>query len=189
MIVKVNSFVRRQKKNTGKTYSLKLSFEDIAQHAQNQMLKGEFVDGYRDGVRVVFANKTIINKFICPYVKIDQNTKLKASLISRLKGEDPYIKITALSGIPLKTGSVEIICYRNDVLKENGENSTTADWELVSFHAIPAGLDRMPMGPVTMMRNQLGLKGGTKAFYKSDSWAESVRFWQKYAPIEKSEGK
>ena len=45
----------------------------------------------------------------------------------------------------------------------------------------------MPMGPITMMRNQLELNGGTKAEYSSDEWAESVRFWQTYAPIEPSE--
>jgi hypothetical protein len=37
---------------------------------------------------------------------------------------------------------------------------------------------------VTMMRNQLNLMGGTKASYSSSDWAESVNFWQKYAPLE-----
>ena len=32
-----------------------------------------------------------------------------------------------------------------------------------------------------MMRNQLQLTGGTKAEYSTEEWAESVRFWQKYA--------
>ena len=43
----------------------------------------------------------------------------------------------------------------------------------------------MPMGPVTMMRNQLELPGGTKGIYTSKEWAESVYFWQKYALKEK----
>jgi len=43
----------------------------------------------------------------------------------------------------------------------------------------------MPMGPVTMMRNQLELSGGTKAQYSSEQWAESVNFWQKYAVLHK----
>ena len=34
--------------------------------------------------------------------------------------------------------------------------------ELIAFHAIPEGIDKMPMGPITMMRNQLELPGGTK---------------------------
>jgi hypothetical protein len=39
------------------------------------------------------------------------------------------------------------------------------------------------MGPITMMRNQLELEGGTKAFYSSEEWAESVRFWQEFASL------
>jgi hypothetical protein len=42
----------------------------------------------------------------------------------------------------------------------------------------------MPMGPVTMMRNQLELPGGTKANYSTDEWAHSVEFWQQYAALE-----
>ena len=30
------------------------------------------------------------------------------------------------------------------------------------------------------------LIGGTKAKYSSDEWAESVQFWQKFAPIDPS---
>ena len=82
---------------------------------------------------------------------------------------------------------LEYILYRQDVLKENNEQSTDADWELISIHAIPEGVDKLPMGPVTMMRNQLELKGGTKANYSSEEWAEAVRFWQNYAALEVSE--
>jgi hypothetical protein len=42
------------------------------------------------------------------------------------------------------------------------------------------------MGPVTMMRNQLELKGGTKAHYSSEEWAEAVKFWQEYAALNDS---
>ena len=86
----------------------------------------------------------------------------------------------------MKTGSVDLILYRHDVLAENDEESTDAEWELISVHAIPEGVDKLPMGPVTMMRNQLELPGGTKAQYSSDEWAEAVRFWQQYAALDNS---
>ena len=41
----------------------------------------------------------------------------------------------------------------------------------------------MPIDPVTMMRNQLNLIGGTKARYSTEEWAKSVLFWQKYASL------
>ncbi|HDY75120.1 MAG TPA: DUF3228 family protein, partial [Candidatus Marinimicrobia bacterium] len=66
------------------------------------------------------------------------------------------------------------------------EHTTNCEWELISIHAIPEGVDTLPMGPVTMMRNQLEMPGGTKAHYTSEEWAESVRFWQQYAAISKT---
>jgi hypothetical protein len=90
-----------------------------------------------------------------------------------------------LNGRPINAGRVEFILYRHDVLAENNEHTTEADWELVSINAVPEGIEELPMKPVTMMRNQLQLKGGTAAQYSSDKWAESVRFWQQYAPIER----
>ena len=79
---------------------------------------------------------------------------------------------------------MELILYRHDVLVESDEQSTDAEWELISIHAVPEGVKELPMGPVTMMRNQLELPGGTKAHYSSEEWAEAVRFWQKYAALE-----
>ena len=128
-----------------------------------------------------------VNQFVCPFVKIDENTKLISSIVRRQKGEALYIQTRAKNGTPLKAGRVEYILYQHDVLAENDEQSTDADWELISIHAIPEGMERLPMGPVTMMRNQLELKGGTKAHYSSEEWAEAVRFWQNYAALKVSE--
>ena len=178
--VGVNEFVKRQQKNTGKTYSV-LTFDEIAQHAEEKLNNNNFQNGYRDGVVIINVDSHLINKFICPFVKINANSILKAEVSKRRENEDNYIRIKAKNGIPLKTGSVEIILYRKDVLKETQENTTSADWELISFHALPNGIEKLPMGPVTMMRNQLGLTGGTKGNYSSKEWAESVKFWQEYS--------
>ena len=128
----------------------------------------------------------MIHHFICPFVKITEETKLKAEIIRRRPEEEPYIQIRALNGSPLKTNSVELILYRNDVLAETYEDTTDSDWELISFHAIPKGVIDMPMGPTTMMRNQLQLQGGTKAYYEPEKWARSVRFWQQYAVLDET---
>ena len=42
------------------------------------------------------------------------------------------------------------------------------------------------MGPVTMMRNQQELPGGTRAKYSSEDWAKSIEFWQHYAALDSS---
>ncbi|MBT4783775.1 MAG: DUF3228 family protein [Candidatus Marinimicrobia bacterium] len=182
--VAVNDFVKRQIKGSGKTYSNTLSFEQIAVDAQQQMQASNFLEGYREGVRIVKGSKEYARCFICPYVKIDANTELVSKMVTRQKGEIPYIQTRAKSGTPLKAAYIEYILYRHDVLLENNEHSTNIDWELISIHAIPEGIKKMPMGPVTMMRNQLELPGGTKARYSSEEWAESVKFWQEFAALE-----
>ena len=153
--VSVNVFVKRQIANSGKTYAEGISFEKIAQHAEEQLKNGHYRKGYRDGVVLVQVDNKLVHHFICPFVKITEETKLKATVLRRRPQEEPYIQMRALKGSTLKTGSVDLILYHHDVLKETNEESTDADWELISFHAVPEEIDNMPMGPVTMMRNQL----------------------------------
>ena len=182
--VSVNDFVCRQTKDSMKSYTENLSFDEIAIHAQRQLACGNYKPGYRDGVKIVQVEDKLLHHFICPFVQISDETKLRAVVTRRRPNEAPYIQIRALNGTPLKTGSVDLILYRHDVLAETDEQTSDTDWELISFHAIPEGIHDMPMGPVTMMRNQLQLTGGTKAYYKSEDWAESVNFWQGYAMLD-----
>ena len=182
--VSVNEFARRQVKGNGKTYADGLTFEEIASHGEEQLKQGHYTEGYRDGVVIVQVDKKLTHHFICPFVRISDGTKLKAVVTRRRSKEAPYIQIRALNGIPLKTGSVDLILYRHDVLAETDEQTSDTNWELISFHAIPECVHDMPMGPVTMMRNQLQLTGGTKAYYESDDWAKSVKFWQEYTILD-----
>ena len=182
--VSVNELVRRQVKGSGKTYADTLTFEEIASHGEEQLKQGHHKQGYRDGVIIVQVEDKLLHHFICPFVQISDETKLRAVVTRRRPNEAPYIQIRALNGTPLKTGSVDLILYRHDVLAETDEQTSDTDWELISFHAIPEGIHDMPMGPVTMMRNQLHLTGGTKAYYESEDWAESVNFWQGYAMLD-----
>ena len=106
---------------------------------------------------------------------------MESTIKRRRKNEELYISTKAINGQPVEIGSVDLILYRHDVLKETNENDTNIYWELIAFQAIPKGIKHMPMGPITMMRNQLCLPGGTKGNYSSEEWAKSVNFWQKYA--------
>ena len=182
--VGVNDFVRRQIEGSGKTYSKSMTFDEIAKHAEEQMIRNAFAEGYRKGVSVVNADNSIIDNFICPFVLIKQDTLLISKFVKRQENEEPFIQTRALNGSLLKTGKVELILYRHDVLKENNENTTKAEWELISINSVPEGIDKMPIGPVTMMRNQFNLNGGTKAFYSSNEWANSVRFYQQFAILD-----
>ena len=184
--VSVNDFVRRQIKESGKTYATGLTFKEISSHAEEQLIKGHYTEGYRDGVILVQVAPKLIHHFICPFTKITEKTTLEAKMVRRRPEEEPYIQMRALNGIPLNTNLVDLILYHHDVLAETNDHSSNAEWELISFHAIPEGIEKMPMGPVTMMRNQLQLPGGTKATYESEKWADSVKFWQEYVVLDKN---
>ena len=88
--VSVNDFVRRQIAGSGKTYSPLLSFEQIATHASEQLDKGDFKQGYRDGVIIVNADPDYAVQFRCPFVEINKDTKLKAEFVCRRENEEPY---------------------------------------------------------------------------------------------------
>ena len=129
MKVAVNNFVRRQNKNSGKTYSDELSFEFFAKHAEEKLKKNEFENGYRDGVIIVRLDDHYVDKVFCPYVKINKDSKLIAKYVKRRLDEEPYIQIRSLNGEPLQAGVVNLILYRHDILVENNEHTTNADWE------------------------------------------------------------
>ena len=105
-------------------------------------------------------------------------------MVKRRDQEQGYIQTRLANGKYSLPSKVELILYSNLVLTENNENSSDSDWELISINSYPEGVKYLPMKPVTMMRNQLELEGGTKAFYSSKEWAESILFWQKYASIQ-----
>lgn len=116
--VGVNDFVFRQKEGSGKSYTNKLSFQEIADHADHQMELDLYQEGYRKGVRIIDVDSSLTNKFICPFVRIEKNTKLLARYVQRREDEDLYIQIRAQSGEPLLAGKVELILYHHDVLSE-----------------------------------------------------------------------
>ena len=182
--VLASDFVKRQTKESGKTYAETMTFNEIAKIAENSLNTGNFIQGYRDGVVLIQLDSDAKNDFICPLVEINEDTKLSAKCVKRREGEENYIQIRALNGESLKTDKVDLVLYRRDVLEETNEQSTDGDWELIAFMAKPKNV-KMPIGPVTMMRNQLQKPGGTKGTYATEQWADSVDFWQRFAILER----
>ena len=183
--VGISNFIKNQIKRSGKTEIVNISLNEVAEYAEKKLNQKKFKQGYRDGVIIIESTNLIFcQNFICPIIKIDKNTRFCTKVTKRRPEELNYIQIKALNGKRLKTVCVELILYRKDVLEETNENSTNSDWELIAFHAIPDGIEKLPMKPVTMMRNQLQLPGGTKAYYSSEEWAESIHFWQQYSLID-----
>jgi len=56
---------------------------------------------------------------------------------------------------------VDIVIYAKEVLEEDGDNCTGADYDIVSINGRLAK-DPPPIDPMTLVRNWLHLKGGTE---------------------------
>ena len=92
--------------------------------------------------------------------------------------EDPMLAVRAPASLKAPALKVKVICYSHGLLGD--EASTAADFELVTIVAEPFE-EPAPMPPVTMARNFLGLKGGTKGEFSAEDFAKSIIFWAQHA--------
>lgn len=94
----------------------------------------------------------------------------------RTEGEHPFIQIRARGGCKLPATSVGIILYSKSKLAVRGENSSDADWEVVSINAQRDDSDEPPT-PTTILRNARGYPGGTPTEYTLDQILDSIEYW------------
>lgn len=144
------------------------SFTDLVELVAENFEKG--TPGYRDGIMLV---PVPAEGFFSGVVQVTADTPLKAEFSARRKGEDPYVQVVALGGEKLPARVVEIVCYRHDVLAADGDNSTEAEWEIISINARTTEGPE-PLTPMAMARNFLGMPGGTKAEYTAQQFAEAI---------------
>lgn len=155
--------------------------------------------GYRDGVILV---NVPTDGFVTGIVKLVETvrfnesphshrpgTKLVGCLMARRPGEAPRKMVKAIpTGRALLAKSVQIVLYRNDVLAEDGDNSTHLEdgvaWEVISVNASPYE-EPTPIAPDALIANHLHLDGGTDSKMTDEQFVvalrESVKFWNEHA--------
>jgi hypothetical protein len=133
--------------------------------------------GYRDGVVLV---RVPAEGFFSGLVQLEPGDDLVAEFKSRRPGEDAFVNVRALKD-PQPAGHVEVVLYSHAVLAEDNEASDDdpESWEVISVNAQPKAGD-VPMDPMTMARNFLGLAGGTKAAFTPEQFAQSILFWSRH---------
>jgi len=168
--IAVSDFVKRQTPESkfshfGGTWDelLKMVYANFSKHRQ----------GYRDGVVLVSLDPA---NFFCGMVQATKDTKFKVKFEPRREGEAPFIQVLAEGATKIPAKRVEIVLYRHDVLMEGKEASSEAEWEIISVNAHPTE-EEEKMHPLTMARNYLCLKGGTKGDYTARQFAESIIYW------------
>lgn len=171
-LVKCSNFVKRQTAKSSFSY-FQGSWEELEDLvAQNFALCR---DGYREGVKLIPVPE---KGFFTGLVAVTPETELVAKYGPRQPGEDSIITVYA-KGPKAPAKHVDIVVYSRAALAENQENSTDADWEIISINARITEIPT-PMDPVTMMRNHLNLPGGTKGTFSADDFATGILFSTKY---------
>lgn len=181
--VACGEFVKRQTPESGYSH-FDGTWEQLERIVEYHMALPAFVTlGYRDGVILVSLNEEDnmpgdAAHFYSAIVKLDENTKLTANYAPRRLGEDPFLRVSAKAKKQL-ANYAQVVLYRHDVLAENNERETDAEWEIVCIKARLTE-EEEPMDPYTMARNFLHLKGGTKGDFSAEDFAKSIVYWNNH---------
>jgi len=96
----------------------------------------------------------------------------------RTPGEEPRIWLRSLnqdgSRAAHRPKRVEAVLYPHAMLAENNEQSTDADWELITFLGYPTE-EPEPMDPWTMCYNHFELPGGTATGWSDAEFTAELR--------------
>jgi hypothetical protein len=173
--VAAGEFVKRQTPESGFSH-FEGSWETLEKMTENVMRFPHCVrQGYKDGVLLVDLDPF---QFRSAIVRLDEKSKISATYSPRRLGEAPFIRLGVKANKqPAKYASV--VLYRADVLEENNERQTDAEWEIVCVKARVTE-EEEPMDPYTMARNFLHLKGGTKGDFTAEQFAQSIVYWNNH---------
>lgn len=176
--VACGDFVKRQTPESGYSH-FNGSWNELEELTALIMIQspGAIVPGYRDGV-VLVEFQTSAYMFSSAIVKLNTESNIKANYAPRRLGEDPFIRVSAKAEKQVAKYA-SVVLYRHDVLAENNERETDAEWEVVAIKARVTE-EEEPMDPYTMARNFLHLKGGTKGDFTAEQFAKSIVYWNNH---------
>ncbi len=160
-VVGVSEFVKRQTESSVFTH-YKGSWSDLANRTVEEFEAGNFTESYRDGVVLVRMPKHEASLFkTFDAYPMFEGMKLDAqwAKIPGREHEPAKLQVKILEP-KIPCNYVDIVLYRKDVLEEDKDNVTGADWDIVSINGRLAK-NPPPIDPMTLVRNWLHLKGGT----------------------------
>lgn len=181
--VAAGEFVKRQTPESGYSH-FEGTWEELADVAEAYINTGLCTPGYKDGVVLVSIperdgfGKPLLNRFRSAIVDLKEDSQLTANYAPRRLGEDPFIRVSAKAKKQVAKHA-SLVLYRHDVLDENDERETSAEWEIVAIKARVTE-EEEPMDPYTMARNFLHLKGGTKGDFTAEQFAKSIVYWNNH---------
>lgn len=178
----VTEFVRRQTPES-KYDHFEGSWEELIALVKENWDRRK-VSPHNGGVMLVPIPEALAGRFYAGVVEVTPDLALKAEFSPRVPGEDAFIQVSAMGCGKTPAKRVEIILYSHETLDKDGDAPPTreADYYIVSVNAY-CGLEEEPMSPMTMARNFLGLKGGTRPEvpYTAEEFARSIVYWSRHA--------
>jgi hypothetical protein len=158
----VSEFVKRQTEDSQYTH-YQGNWDDLARKTEEQYLKGAYSQGYRDGVLLVHMPQSEAPHFwTYTGYPMFEGMALSAEW-AREQGrehEPPRLQVKILEP-KTRCRFVDIVTYRRDVLEEDGDLTTGAEWDIVSING-RINQEPVPMDPLTIVRNWMHLPGGTE---------------------------
>lgn len=173
--VACSEFVKRQTKESGYSH-FEGTWEQLESLVETHLCHNLYRPGYRDGV--ILVDIVPAWRFYSSIVELNEVSKLVANYAPRQEGEDPFVRVAA-KGTKQVAKHVSIVLYRHDVLAEDNDRSSEAEWEIIAIKA-RTSKEEEPMDPYTMARNFLHLKGGTKGDFTAEQFAKSIVYWNNH---------
>ena len=169
-----SEFVRRQTATSEHT-SWTLSEEEVLQLTQDHFEEAK--EGYRDGVILVPVPP---EGFFSPVVILEEGQALCGSFKARREGETPRKSIQAdVEGPKTPAVGVDVILYRADVLAEDDDRSSDAEWEVISINARVTE-EEQPIAPMTLLANHFQADGGTATGMSPEEFEAALRVSYRY---------
>lgn len=129
--------------------------------------------GYRDGVVLV---PVAPEGFKSSIVTLQEGDRIEGHYTARRKGETPRRASWIVRDGAKKDDAVavDIVLYRADVLEEDGDRSTDADWEIITVNARITE-EEAPMKAGTLMANHFKADGGTATNMTPEEFEAALR--------------
>jgi hypothetical protein len=153
--------------------------EQFVEHL-NAVLPLAVLDGYAPFCKLhVHRNWTSTRCLVVP-ITDDNRHLLRSAYEARTKAELPVLNRWFEGVEPPVADYLVVILYDREQMAKEG-TPIDADWGIVGcmYTSEPA---EIPMAPITMMRNALGVaEGGSGVPIDREAYAKSVAFWERHA--------
>jgi hypothetical protein len=174
---------QRHQKGMGYSYfdGSDSELHDLIMANWDKRFKGDGVES-ADDVCIVPVDP---EKFVSTTIHIDNVEELSAKKIRRQPKEHYFARVEATGEtVPCKFARV-VLYAAHELLKNDGNRSCEAEWEIVCLIASP--IENEPMKPLAAARNMLNKPGGTPRQYTAEYLAECIWYWSQHVSVKAEE--